>query len=296
MATTKNYLAVSVLMLIVALTTTGCPRVDEGTGKVTTLITTDASQLKMTLLRVLATGKVYVNPNDVQSLTVTVTKIDLLRQGDDGDDEADDDEDKGSSGGAVVVFEGAVDVNLLDLEGVSEVLSNAEVPAGSYTKIRLSIENPRLVLVSDPETEITDVHLTANGRLFVNEDFTIEDGDNKLLLLDFGGIHLVGQGNGGYVLTPQLDASLSLVDADVVASGELLTVDNAVDSLTIALPEGSATVDYSTAVIFGLLDTDTPTGTEVDLVVGSSITVTGLLQVDGSIIASSVRVVAPPAP
>jgi hypothetical protein len=270
----------------VVVTSSGCPRNNNGTAKITALFTADASVLKTLAAAWAASAKIYVSPNDVQSLTVTLTKIDLLTA-----DQAEEEK-----GGPVVIFEGATDVDLIDLTGVSTVLSNAEIPAGDYTKIRLEIENPRLIMKDDPDTVITDVHLTANGRVFVNEDFSLVDGDNKLLLLDFGGIHLVENGNGNFVLTPQLDATLNLADADVVATGEIASVDTSADLLVLFLPDGESDVDYSTATIFSLTDTDTPTGTEVDLVPGSTVEVTGVIQVDGSIVASSIRVLAPPAP
>jgi hypothetical protein len=254
---------------------TGCPRINgRGKAKVTTVFTTDSGSFKNVLLKALSTEKAVVSVDDIFSLTVTIDEISLDQE----------DETK------VVVFTGPVDVNLLELTAVSEALSTAEVPAGTYTKIRLAISNPRLVLNSDTNTEITDVKLTANGQLFIDQTFTLEDGEEVLLLLDFGGIHLVLNGNGRYVLTPQLQADLTLTSAEVMTSGEIADLDMDADTFTLLLVDGELEVDYSAALIFLETDTDTATGTEADLADGLMVEVTGLLQVDGSVVADSVRI------
>jgi hypothetical protein len=254
---------------------TGCPRNNSsGKAKVTTVFTTDSGSFKNVLLKALSTEKAVVSVDDIFSLTVTIDEISLDQE----------DETK------VVVFTGPVDVNLLDLTAVSEALSTAEVPAGTYTKIRLAISNPRLVLNSDTSTEITDVKLTANGQLFIDQTFTLEDGEEVLLLLDFGGIHLVLNGNGRYVLTPQLQADLTLTSAEVMTSGEIADLDMDADTFTLVLVDGELVIDYSAALIFLDTDTDTATGTEADLADGLMVEVTGLLQVDGSVVADSVRI------
>jgi hypothetical protein len=265
---------------------TGCPWTSRGKAKVTTVFTTDSNPFKSELLKALSTEKAVVAVDDIYSLTVTIDEI-SLDQEDEGEEEGEEDK---ANKAKVVVFTGPIDVNLLDLTAVSEALSTAEVPAGTYTKIRLAISNPRLVLNSDPNTEITDIKLTANGQLFIDQTFTLEDGEQTLLLLDFGGIHLVLNGNGRYVLTPQLQAELTLTSAEAMASGEIADLDMDADTFTLLLMDGDLEVDYSAALIFLETDTDTATGTEADLADGLMVEVTGLLQVDGSVVADSVRI------
>ncbi len=264
---------------------TGCPRmISAGKAKVTTVFTTDSGSLKNAVMNALNTEKSVVAVDDIYSLTVTIDEISL--DSDDGDST----DESTSTKSKVVVFTGPVDVNLLDLTQVSEALSTAEVPAGTYTKIRLAISNPRLVLNSDPNTEITNVKLTANGYLFIDQTFTLEDGEQSLLLLDFGGVHLALNGNGRFVLTPQLQADLTLMSADVMSSGEIANLDMDANTFTLLLTDGELSVDYSGAQIFLETDTDTATGTEADLADGLMVEVTGLLQVDGSVVADSVRI------
>jgi hypothetical protein len=266
----------------------GCPRtISKGKAELTTLITTDSGSLKNEFLKALTSTKDVVVVDDIFSLTVTIDEISLDLVGAIGEEEP---EEEKANKAKVVVFTGPLDVNLLDLSGVSEVLSAAEVPAGTYTKIRLAISNPRLVLNSDPNTEITNVQLTANGHLFIGGTFTLQDGEQSLLLLDFGGIHLVQTGHGGYVLTPQLQADLTLTSAEVMTSGEIANLDIDANTFTLLLADGELSVDYSTALIFLETDTDTATGTEADLADGQLVEVTGLLQVDGSVVADSVRI------
>lgn len=278
----------------------GCPfQPWQAKGEVTVLFSADAAPLVKAVAGV-AAAKAEVPIEDIESLTVTITKIVLDRAGVAEDDEEDAEENGEENGGKngdeapskVVVFSGELEVNLLDLVGVSEVLSTAEVPAGKYTKIRLEISNPRLVLASDPETEITDIQLTANGRLFVSQQFEIPAGESVLLLLDFGGIHLVPLGNGGYVLTPQLQVTIEITSADVTATGVISALDTDNDTLTLELEDGSIEVDYSGAEIFLPPDTDTPTGQESDLAVGLTVQVQGTATVNGPVSASSIHILA----
>ncbi len=162
---------------------------------------------------------------------------------DDEDEEGDDDHHGGGDGenehdrrsgdhgeghdegGALItVFEGSFDVNLLDLTLLSEVLTSAEIPAGRYCRIILEISDPRLVLASDPDTVITDVHLTANGRLFIKDRFEIGEGEDIIIVLNFGGVHLVQRGDGGYVLTPKVRADVNVDEQETAIAGEVVSV------------------------------------------------------------------------
>jgi hypothetical protein len=119
----------------------------------------------------------------------------------------------------VVVFDAseqpAVDnqVDLVDLSKLNEIVSSVPVPAGDYKQVRMEISDPHLRLVDDPPGEDrTDVHLTANGRLFAGVDLTIAPEETLDLNLVLNDLHLVEQGNGGFVLTPQLRVEIAPVD------------------------------------------------------------------------------------
>lgn len=300
--------------LALAVIGVGCPLfgaidVPLGTAKVTTVFTADSSPAKSVVEQVLfKQGGGPLPLDQIESLVVTVEKVELLRDdededldddnGDDTDDETKgeegdgdgDDDGEGDDDGPVEVFTGSMDIDLVDLLGVSEILSAVEVPADDYKRIILSISNPRLVLASDPETVITDVMLTANGRVFVDGDFSVEDGESRILQIDLGGIHLVQTGSGKFVLTPQLEADIEAVMLeDVVVVGDLVSIDKDNDTFELDTGEGIVVVSYAGADIFPFMGMD-PTGTEDDLMNAVAIDVEGTLQLDGSVVATSIRI------
>ncbi len=202
-------------------------------------------------------------------------------------------------GGHETVFEGSVDVNVLDLTELSEVLSSVDIPAGEYCRVVIRIANPRLVLKSDPNTVITNVHLTANGRLFIKDHFTLNEGDEVLIIVCFGSIHLVEAGNSGkYVLTPQLRADVHLVEANVQIEGTVESVNDDASIFTVRTENDEVFEVFADGetVIHTDDDADDPIGgidvplAFTDLDVGQQVRVEGLLTVGGQIEANDVTV------
>lgn len=247
----------------------GCP--PQAETRVVMLVSGDASGKG--LVEAILGDKADVDVADIEDFFVTVTGISL-----------------DAEGGPVEVFAGATEVNLLDLTGVSQIISDAAVPPGTYTKIRLEIEDPRMVLKDDPETEITDIQVTANGRLFVSQTFEVPEGQTSLILLDFAGVKVVEQGNGGYTLTPQLQVDLSVVDAAATVTGTIVSNDTGELLLVFDLGDSEVTVDYAGADIFLATDAETPAGTPDDLTAGLTVRADGLLRADGSIAAATVAI------
>ena len=130
------------------------------------------------------------------------------------------DEDDDGTGSRVTVFAGMRDIDLVDPNGLCEIIGAITVPAGHYCKIRLYVENPRLLLVEDqpfdPEDPPyrTNVNIAGNGRLQIGTSFElVEDGDAaiNIIIQDF---HLVESGSSGmYILTPQLQATVQVLEA-----------------------------------------------------------------------------------
>ena len=185
----------TVVVLVSLISMSGCPLVTPptaGEGKAITLITAGGNA-KM--------GGGPVDLSEILSLELTVTEINLDYAGNsagEGEGEGEgESEDDTFDGDTVTVFSGNLEIDLLNLTDISEILSESDVPAGRYTKVRISIANPRLILASDPETVITDVHLTANNRLFVSQSFEVPEDQTSLIVLDLGSIALRAQGNGG---------------------------------------------------------------------------------------------------
>jgi hypothetical protein len=77
-----------------------------------------------------------------------------------------------------------------------------------------------MTLVGDEENELDNIRVTANGRLFVSQNFTLAEGGATLILIDFGGVHLSYQpGPDRYTLTPQLRVVIELGSAEVEIDG-----------------------------------------------------------------------------
>jgi hypothetical protein len=148
-----------------------------------------------------------VDFDSVETFLITIGRITMHASS--GDD----------SLGGVVVFDAAdqpaVDnqIDLVELSQLSDLVSAVPVPADVYKQVRLEISDPHLRLVDDPpEEDRTNVHLTAHGRLFAEVDLTILPGETLDLNLVLNDLHLVEQGNGDFVLTPQLRVEIGTPD------------------------------------------------------------------------------------
>lgn len=274
------------VLIVTVLLLSGCPFASQ--TKAIFLVAGDNAPSAESLV-IVENGELSLGA--IQSLKVTVTRISLDYAG----SQAPVGEDtQAVEGNLVVVFTGAKEVELRDLTEISEILSNAELQAGVYTKIRLTVDSPQLVLTADPSTVITDIQLTANSRLFVSESFELPAGQESLILLDFTGLHLVQTGEGKYVWTPQLRATISVIPAYALASGTITSVDTT--AMTFVLHVQDATtdvvVDYSNALIFLPTDTSTPSGTAASLVPETQVTVEGNLDVSGVLHADTIRILA----
>ena len=307
LSSTKRIAVLLSSLLLIVMLTVGCPPRDltEGKAQLTTVITGDGTPLANKILNVM---KAEVPVEDIESLTVTITRITLDKAAEEPDEEegeepaekqeeeAEPEEDEAEEGDAeqVEVFSGEMTVNILDLTGVSQLISLEEVPAGHYTKIRLEIQDPELVFKDDPETVYTNIQLTANDRLFINVKFDLEADTSRVLVLDFGGIHLVALGNGDYVLTPQLRADLEVLSVEnTFVQGVTDSIDYEADSLVLLVDGGEISVSYSetTEIFLPTDDEVTPTGLETDLVAGLEVICYGELYSDNTMSASRIEIV-----
>lgn len=267
MFTQSKSLAPIAMACVLVLVFTGCPLINGGTAKVTTLLTAGTSTKS---LAGAVAAKADVPMSDIESLWITLSKIELI---------------PADGSGPVELVQDPVDINLME----NVVLSVSEVQAGVYNQMRLSYSDPRMTLKSDPGTEITDIHQTANSRLFITQLFNVPAGAT-VFQFDLNGAKIVQLGHGGYNWTPQLDVELSAVAEDVTAEGEIVAIDGQAKTVTIQLETGTLVVDYSGADIYLPDDTDTPNGTEGDLAIGKTVLAEGDVTNAGPLVASAVYI------
>ncbi len=107
--------------------------------------------------------------------------------------------------GQQTVFSGSKTINLLNLANFDQSIGLGEVEAGSYTKIRLRIENLELV---DKTTGLsTFLSLPANGKidLLDRNGFAVFPGRTLLAVIDIDAnqsLKIVGTGSGKYLFRP----------------------------------------------------------------------------------------------
>ena len=101
--------------------------------------------------------------------------------------------------GQQTLFQGSKDINLLDLTNYNEPVVFGEVPAGTYTKLRLNIDD--LELVPNDGTAAIYPALPANGKidLLDADGFDILPGRTVMIEIDMDAnksIKITGTGNG----------------------------------------------------------------------------------------------------
>lgn len=145
----------------------------------------------------LETGTIAITLTDApdprfDEVNVTIASIELI-----------------GANGPVTIFEEDVVVNLLSLETVADMISIADVPAGSYSKIRLHVTDIELVEIDDNGTVVQTLNpsLPANGKIDLKPSGPFSVFANTLthIELDFDAeksILIVATGNGGVRFRP----------------------------------------------------------------------------------------------
>jgi hypothetical protein len=174
--------AAACLCLAVAVIA-GCGLVRRGTGTVNLRITDGPYPVDM-----------------ISEATVTITKVEALRasasqpSGDQAEsaesEPADDGEAEASAAQAedegewVTLFDGSRTFNLLDLRnGRTDLLADAEAPAGTYTQMRLIVTEGSIAL-TDGRTFHLKVPSGAQSGIKLHFVFVLNEGEVQSLLLD----------------------------------------------------------------------------------------------------------------
>ena len=114
--------------------------------------------------------------------------------------------------GQQTVYSGNTRVNLLDLENYSQPIALGEVAAGTYTKLRLQIDNFEII---DNEGVRHTPRPPANGRIDLLEPDGIDVVPGRTLIAHVDmdarkSIHVVQTGNGKYHVRPVVRAQFEL--------------------------------------------------------------------------------------
>ncbi len=96
-------------------------------------------------------------------------------------------DDDGDDGGSpfVVIFDGEKTFNLLDLQnGRTDLLAEMDVPAGTYTQMRLFVTEGTIKLFDVDEPFVLKVPSGAQTGIKLRFTFTVENGETTTLLVD----------------------------------------------------------------------------------------------------------------
>jgi hypothetical protein len=146
------------------------------------------------VLKVLITDKPFPF-GLIQEATVTITRVEVRRAGidedaDDGieDSDADDDADADAAASSwVTIQEVEREFNLLDLQnGKTDLLADTEIPAGTYTQMRLIVTQGRIVVgEGDNQREfVLTVPSGAQTGIKLHFEFEVSADQTTTLLLD----------------------------------------------------------------------------------------------------------------
>lgn len=206
----------------------------------------------------------------VEQANISIDWVKLLKEGDDdqeneenegemnGEEEnGNGDDDNGDDSSIMIELEDTVTVNLLDLRnGVTQVLAEMDVPAGTYREIRLHVTDAGIVLKEEfwdgdgPVSFDLDVPSgDASGlKLKLNPALVVEEGVSADVLIDFDvSRSFVMKGNKknlqGFIFKPVVRA----VGNAQTAAGEIdgYVIDDQedpVDEASLYLIEGNDTI------------------------------------------------------
>lgn len=183
----------------------------------------------------------------VTEVNVTIESINLVREDEDEDDGEEDDGDDLERGdeGIVPVYQPdePVTINLLELtDSVTTLVTDAAIPAGEYSQMRLVLTSDNTIVFNDGTSEsLKTPSAQQSGYKIRIPGFEIdEEGDIIDLTLDFDAMRsIVAQGNGGYLLKPvvvveNIDFSDGELEAtDTEATGRLQNVNTSGPAFTV---------------------------------------------------------------
>lgn len=224
------------------------------------------------------------SPSDAfQAVTVTVSSATLI----------------GSSDPVEIPFPDGqpITVDLLDLDGINQILATASIPEGTYGKLRLQVTDAT-VTYADGATQSVD--LVANGKVDLNfrGPITITAGSTTAIQLDFSAadsIKLASTGSGKLILRPQIFVSTTPTSDDGTTppiddlEGVIASRDDAARTVTLNVRRFLHVVVEVTDTTVILAEDGTAIAF-TDLNVGTRVHVEGALDTEGRVVASLIQV------
>ncbi len=230
-------------------------------------------------------------PSDIfEEINITVIKAELL-----------------SDDGKVTIFEGDRTFNLLDLTDAKIFAIREGIPAGAYSKIRLTLSQIQLVDYKGTDTKADDdfyyPKLPGNGKLDLNPrgSFDIVAGGTLTIQIDMDAnksIHIVGNGKDKYQFRPVVFIDIvtdTFVDRYVQLHGDITMLDTTDESFKLCNTNIPVQVDddntdessngcvrVETDSTTSIFDIDGTPATFSALVEGQPATVFGRLQQDSN--------------
>jgi hypothetical protein len=200
--------------------------------------------------------------HDFCQILATVESVDLLS----------------GNGGRTTIFTGPETIDVLAMRNYTDVFSvAAEVPAGSYEKIRLTLSDLALVECADdgspePESGWDHPKLPGNGKLDLNPrgSFQVIGGETMLIEIDLDmekSLHLVSAGNSGrWQFRPVVFVTIRPDDTKLVrVFGEVRDLDGTRFELCPVEPASSMDDDEDSDASDGNMNDDDDSGRCLDV-------------------------------
>ncbi len=203
----KKGLVVTTILALVAVLAAGCTEL----APVTPAPTQPSGPA-------LSTGTIEVRVTDAPPeygniKNIWVTVVDSEEEGIAVHRAAADQEDEGEWITIPINGENPFDLILLDKEGIDALLGDAQVIAGKYTQIRMTIEEVTVIFEGDTEEEDDDIEKLAklpSGKLKFIQPFEVADGETTIILIDFlADKSLTVTGKGDVIFKPVIKLVVS---------------------------------------------------------------------------------------
>lgn len=163
--------------------------------------------------------------DDFSQVNVTIKEAALVSESDD----------------SIILFQGSRRINLLALQEVEALFTvRAELPVGTYHKIRLMVEAPEFVKKDGTIISSSEIQLVANGKidLLSQQGFSITPEETLVLRIDMDAkksIHIHQTGNFKYKFRPVVfvDALHDIKERILSVSGTIESIDTANQSFLL---------------------------------------------------------------